>query len=320
MMAPQFEKIHIGISTCLLGQNVRFDGGHKRQRFITDVLGEYFSWVPVCPEIEVGMGMPRESVRLIRDGKDVRMVAPKSGRDWTRDMNLYTAKRLETLREHRLRGYILKKDSPTCGMERVRVYDKNNIPSNKGVGLYASALLNAYPRLPVEEEGRLQDPALRENFITRVFTYDRFLGMRERGATPGKLVAFHTGHKLLILSHHPKLYQQLGRLVAQAGSTALEPLLDEYESLLMSALESIATRKRHVNVMHHLCGFLKTQLTPQEKQELLNAIEEYRKQWVPLITPLTLLNHHLRALKHAWVEAQFYLNPYPRALALRSQI
>lgn len=314
------EKIRIGISTCLLGQNVRFDGGHKRQRFITDVLDEYFSWVPVCPEIEVGMGVPRESVRLVRDGKDVRMVAPKSGRDWTHDMCQYNAKRLEALRQQRLRGYILKKDSPTCGMERVRIYDQNHVPSSNGVGLYAGALMSAYPRLPVEEEGRLQDPALRENFITRVFAYDRFLAMRECGATPRKLVAFHTAHKLLILSHHPQRYQQMGRLVAKAGSSALEPLLDEYEDLFMSALKTIASRKRHVNVMHHLCGFLKTRLTPDEKQELLNAIEEYRKQWVPLITPLTLLNHHLRALQHAWVEAQFYLNPYPRALALRSQI
>lgn len=315
------ERIRVGISTCLLGENVRFDGGHKRDRFITDTLGAYFAWVPVCPEVEVGMGTPRETVRLAKGTDGDRMVAPKSGADWTERMRAYSEKRVETLRSQRLRGYILKKDSPTCGMSRVRRYDANGVPSRDGVGLYARSLLKAYPNLPIEEEGRLNDPALRENFVTRVFTFDRWLSLREGTPQPKDLVNFHTAHKMLLLAHDEAAYRQLGPLVASAGEVAdLDALLDAYEALMMRALKAVATRKRHVNVLQHLMGFAKRAIDGRDKDELLQLIEEYRRGWVPLATPLALLQHHLRRASHPWVSAQVYLEPYPRPLALRSTV
>lgn len=317
-MMTRKNKINIGISTCLLGEKVRFDGGHKRNRFITDVLSDHFAWVPVCPEVEVGMSTPRESLRLVEDGQRVRMVAPKSGEDWTTRMEAYSQKRVQSLKDHQLRGYILKKDSPSCGMERVRLYNQHNMAERKGVGLYAKSLMEAYPNLPVEEEGRLQDPRLRENFITRVFAYDRWCNLRAQNPQPKDLVNFHTAHKMLLLAHSEPIYRDMGPLVAQAGSMEFESLLDQYEQKLMSALKTVASPKRHANVLYHLAGYLKEHLTQSEKQELLNAIEEYRLNWVPLITPLTLMQHHFRKLKHTWVDNQVYLNPFPRSLALRS--
>ncbi len=316
----QIQKVNIGISTCLLGEKVRFDGGHKRNRFITDVLSDHFSWVPVCPEVEVGMSTPRESLRLAEDGESVKMIAPKSGQDWTERMEAYSEKRVQSLKAHQLRGYILKKDSPSCGMERVRLYNQHNMAERKGIGLYAKSLMKAYPNLPMEEEGRLQDPRLRENFITRVFTYDRWCRLRDQDVQPKDLVNFHTAHKMLLLAHSETIYRDMGPLVAQAGSAKMETLLDQYEEKLMAALKTVASPKRHTNVLYHLAGFLKEHLNQDEKQELLNAIEEYRQNWVPLITPLTLMQHHFRSLKHAWINTQVYLDPFPRSLALRSSI
>lgn len=314
------KKIRVGVSTCLLGQEVRFDGGHKRDRYIVEILGDFFTWHPVCPEVEVGMGTPRESVQLVRSEYGPRMIAPRSGHDWTEQMNKYSEERVEELKSARLRGYILKKDSPTCGMERVKLYDENGVPSKTAVGLFADPLMRILPNLPIEEEGRLQDPKIRESFVTRIFTYDRWLGLREQGARPKDLVSFQTQHKLLLMAHNERLMRELGRLVANQDDIEFEMVLNEYERLLMEALKSRASRKRHTNVMQHLTGFLKDSLATNEKNELQNVIEEYKKGWAPLITPMTLLEHHLQKIDHAWVEAQYYLNPYPRSLAIRSKV
>jgi uncharacterized protein YbgA (DUF1722 family) len=246
------------------------------------------------------------------------MVAPKSGQDWTEKMEIYSAKRVESLKGQQLRGYILKKDSPSCGMDRVRLYNHHNMAERNGVGMYAKSLMEAYPNLPVEEEGRLQDPRLRESFITRVFTYDRWCAMREQSAKPKDLVNFHTAHKMLLQVHNESIYRELGRLVAQAGTMEFETLLDQYEEKMMMGLKTVASRKRHVNVLYHLAGFLKNHLSQDDKQELINAIEEYRQNWIPLVTPLALIQHHFRSMKHSWVNAQTYLNPFPRSLALRN--
>jgi uncharacterized protein YbgA (DUF1722 family)/uncharacterized protein YbbK (DUF523 family) len=313
-------KIRVGISTCLLGQEVRYDGGHKRNQFIVEVLGDFFSWVPICPEVEVGMGTPRESVQLVRNGQATRMIAPRSGRDWTDEMLSYSQKRVESLKAEELRGYILKKDSPTCGMGRVKLYDENGVPSRDAIGLYAKVLLEIYPNLPIEEEGRLNDPAIRESFITRVFAFNRWLRMRSTEPKPKNLVEFHTQHKLLAMAHNEKLQRKMGKLVADAGVKEFADLLDEYEALLMEALKSRSNRNRHFNVMQHLTGFLKETLSSEEKAELNTVLEEYKNGWVPLITPMTLLHHHLKKLEHAWVEAQYYLAPYPASLAVRSRV
>jgi uncharacterized protein YbgA (DUF1722 family)/uncharacterized protein YbbK (DUF523 family) len=314
------ERIPVGISACLLGDEVRFDGGHKRDRFAVDVLGDYFRWVKVCPEVGAGLGVPRESYRLERKDDDVRMVGNRSGTDVTAAVTEFSKKNVERLAPERLRGFILKKDSPSCGMERVRVYDRNKSPSRTGTGIYARNLMRRYPHLPVEEEGRLNDPRIRENFITRVFTFDRWIRLLESDPKPRDIVRFHTEHKMLILAHSPKHYSALGPLVAKAGVLPTEELLAEYERRLTDALAAIASPGRHVNVMQHLAGFLKNELSHADKTELQNVIKDYGAGRIPLITPLILLYHHLKHLKDDWVEAQVYLRPYPHELGLRSAV
>lgn len=230
------ERIRIAVSACLLGQEVRYDGGHKRDPLLVETFGRYVEWVPVCPEVEVGLGTPRDPIRLERDGKDVGLVNSKMGADLTGRMRAYAEKRVAALYEENLSGYILKKDSPSCGMERVRVYDGRGVPSRNGRGLFADALLRRYPSLPVEEEGRLNDPRIRENFVKRVFAYRRLRSLFRARWTIGDLVRFHTAHKLQLLSHSPKVYATLGQLVARAKGIPRDRLRARYEAEFMKAL------------------------------------------------------------------------------------
>lgn len=313
------EKVRLGVSSCLLGQNVRFDGGHKRDPFLTELLGRYFEWVPVCPEMEIGLGAPRESLRLVGGGEGVRLVAPASGLDHTETMRAWAQRRLEQLAALELDGYILKKDSPSCGLMRVRVYPGGEgAPSRHGRGLYADELLTRFPDLPVEEEGRLHDMPLRENFIARVFCHRRWRSLLAGKPRPRDLVAFHARHKLTLMSHSPVAYRELGRIVARAGSASFAELLGEYGAGFLAAVRHRATPSRHVNVLHHLLGFLKPHLDAGDKAEILERIDAYREGLVPLVVPLTLLQHHFRRHPAEWVMEQTYLNPYPEELMLRS--
>ncbi|HSP06934.1 MAG TPA: DUF523 and DUF1722 domain-containing protein [Acidobacteriota bacterium] len=313
-------RVRVGISRCLLGDEVRFDGGHKHDGFLTGTLGRFFEWVPVCPEVEAGMGIPRESVRLLSASDGVRMVGVRSGKDFTGAMRLFCAGKVRELETSALHGFILKKDSPSCGMERVRLYDTSGMPRKHGRGMFAGELLDRFPQLPVEEEGRLHDPTLRENFIERVFAYFRWTEFVTSHPRPKDLVQFHTRHKLTILSHDRPAYQQLGRLVAKAGKCSFDQLLHEYGTLLMQALRHRATARKHANVLYHLMGYLKTALEAPDKAELASYIEEYRNGMVPLIVPLTLLLHHFRRHPSSWVLEQTYLNPYPAELMLRNHV
>jgi len=312
--------IRIGISSCLLGEEVRFDGGHKHDTLITETLGNFFQWVPVCPEVEIGLGTPRESLRLVGIAANPRLVAPKSGSDYTEKMKQWGKKQLEELHALDLHGYILKKDSPSCGMERVRVYGESAMPQRNGRGLFAAALLERFPLLPVEEEGRLHDMPIRENFIERVFAYHRwklFVASRPR---PKDVVAYHMRQKLALLAHDEPIYRRMGRLVAGAGSAKMVKLLEEYGELLMTALKTRATHRKHANVLYHLSGYLKQVLDSGDKKELLNAVESYRKGRVPLVVPITLLKHHFRRHPISWVSEQTYLEPYPDELMLRNHV
>lgn len=313
-------KIRIGISSCLLGMKVRFDGGHKHDGYLTQTLGHYFEWIPVCPEVSIGMGVPRENVRLTGTAEDPLMIAPKSGNDYTDKMKRYSDKKVHELGSSDIHGYILKKDSPTCGMERVRVYDKNTVPAKTGTGIFARYLLDGLPLLPVEEEGRLKDHRLRENFIERIFAHYRLQKLMASQPTAGKLVRFHTQHKLSLMSHSIKHYQELGRLVARAGAEKekFPELLNAYAALFMTALKMKATTRRHTNVLHHIIGFFKKVLDPEDKTELVEVIDQYREGYVPLIVPLTLIKHHLRRHPVQWMTEQIYLNPYPNELMLRN--
>ncbi len=229
---PDHMTVRIGVSSCLLGQKVRFDGGHKRDAFLVDTFGEFVEWVPVCPELEVGMGLPREAIRLVRSDSGIRLVGVRSATDHTESMTRYSARRVEKLARENLDGYILKKDSPSCGMERVKVYDPNGSPARTGRGLFAEALLARFPLLPVEEEGRLSDPRLRDNFIERVFAYRRLRDLFVGRWTTGALVKFHTAHKLTLLAHSPAAYKTLGQLVAHAAERPRAEVQAAYEEVV----------------------------------------------------------------------------------------
>lgn len=313
-------KIRVGISTCLLGENVRFDGGHKHDPFLTQTLGKYFEWTPVCPEVELGLGVPRETLRLVSTPETPRMVTTRSGQDHTAAMQDFASKRLDQLASQKIHGYVLKKDSPSCGMARVRVYNDHGMAARTGRGIFAAALLDRFPELPVEEEGRLQDMTLRENFIERVFAHHRWSGFVESSPRAKDLVDFHARQKLSLMAHSAEHYRQLGRLVAQAGRRPMQETLAAYGVLLMQCLAVRATARKHSNVLLHLMGYLKKQLDAADKAELITQIDAHRAGLVPLIVPLTLLAHHLRRHPVPWVNGQTYLNPYPAELMLRNHV
>jgi uncharacterized protein YbgA (DUF1722 family)/uncharacterized protein YbbK (DUF523 family) len=314
------EPIRIGISACLLGQKVRFDGGHKQDRYLTDTLGEYFGWVPVCPEVEIGLPTPRPTIRLESLDDEVRMVIAKEDRDLTGEMRRYAKSRVAALAKDQLSGYVLKKNSPSCGMERVRVYRDKGPPSRNGRGLFAEALLARFPNLPVEEEGRLHDPRLRENWVTRVFAYHRLRSLWSKRWTIGDLVRFHTAQKFLLLAHSPQDYRELGRLVAAAKTYDRRELRATYEAQTMAGLSKIATPAKNTNVLQHILGFFKKDLDKAARQELLDHILDYRRGLVPLVVPLTLITHHVRLLGVEYLQDQVYLRPHPKELALRNHV
>ena len=312
--------LRLGISRCLLGEEVRFDGGHKRDNFLTEVFGRYVEWVPVCPEVEAGLGTPREAMRLVGDPRHPRLVTIKSGTDHTKAVERVTAHRIQELEELDLSGYVFKKDSPSCGMERVRIYNEHGMPGRNGVGMFARAFIEQFPLIPVKEEGRLCDPALRENFIERVFCYRRWRDLVQSGVTRQALVRFHTIHKYLLLAHHPQLYQALGRLVGQVHQHRPKELAQRYGELFMKALAVKATVRKHVNVLQHILGYFKDRLRAQEKAELLGVIGDYHRGLTPLVVPLTLIKHYVRIIDVSYIHDQVYLNPHPKELMLRNHV
>jgi uncharacterized protein YbgA (DUF1722 family)/uncharacterized protein YbbK (DUF523 family) len=313
-------KIRLGISSCLLGKAVRYDGGHKLDRFLTDTLGKYVEYVPVCPEVECGMPIPREAMHLAGDPESPRLVTIKNRIDKTNQMAGWAEGRVIELEKEELMGFIFKSDSPSSGMERVKVYGENGMAIRKGVGMFARIFMQHFPLLPVEEEGRLHDPGLRENFIERVFALARWRELLAGNVSLGGLLEFHTKHKLLILSHSTRNYQELGRLVAGAKKIPVQQLLESYQKLFMEALKLSATPKKNANVLMHMAGYFKNQLTSGEKAELLEIIELYRKEMVPLIVPITLVNHYVRKYDQSYLGEQYYLHPHPIELQLRNHV
>lgn len=313
-------KIRIGISTCLLGEPVRFDGGHKRDRFITDTLGSFFDWVSVCPEVECGLPVPRESMHLEGNPESPRLVTIRTHIDHTDRMLNWARGRLRQLEKEDLCGFIFKSDSPSSGMERVRVYDKNGVPAKVGVGVFARAFMEHFPLLPVEEEGRLHDPSLRENFIERVFCLKRYRDFLNADGTVGGLVDFHTDHKMILMAHSAAVLRELGRLVAHAKDGKRREIVASYETSMLKALKLIATTKKNTNVLMHMLGFLKEHLSGDEKQEMLERIEQYRQEFIPLVVPVTLLQHYVRKYKQPYLLRQYYLNPHPIELKLRNHV
>jgi uncharacterized protein YbgA (DUF1722 family)/uncharacterized protein YbbK (DUF523 family) len=313
-------KFPIGISTCLLGENVRYNGGHALDRFLRDTLGKYVHYIPVCPEVECGFGIPRETFRLVGDPKQPHLVTSHTGVDHTNRMEAWARKRVDELQNDDLCGFIFKSDSPSSGMERVKVYDDKGVPRKIGVGVFARVFMEHFPLTPVEEDGRLHDPLLRENFIERIFTYRRYREVMEEKKDVGHFVEFHTRHKLLLMAHSPKHLKQMGNLVAHTKQLSIKEFITQYEKLLMEAISLKPSTAKHANVFHHIMGYFKKDLSAGEKQELLEVVDEYRKGLIPLIVPVTLMNHYVRKYDEAYLKEQFYLNPHPLELQLRNHV
>jgi uncharacterized protein YbgA (DUF1722 family)/uncharacterized protein YbbK (DUF523 family) len=318
---PSARPIRIGVSSCLLGEEVRWDGGHQRDRFVTDVLGTFVEFVRVCPEVGSGLSTPRETLRLVGEVDSPRLVFNKSGNEHTAPLARYAREETRRLEGLDLCGYILKKDSPSCGMERVKVYSpKGGSAVRKGVGIYARILMERFPLLPVEEDGRLNDAVLRETFVERVFAYRRWRDLLEDGFTPGRLVDFHRRHKYLLLAHSPKHYSELGRVVAQGKTVSRARLRDDYGQLFMEGMARRASVGKHYNVLQHMAGYFKDRLDDASRAELHQVLADYRARLVPLIVPVTLIRHHVRVLEEAYLADQVYLAPNPKELMLRNHV
>ena len=314
------DKIKTGISSCLLGNKVRYDGGHKLDRYITETLGQYLEWVPVCPEVECGLPVPREAMRLVGTPYSPSLVTIKTGIDHTEKMLKWAENKLKDIEKENLSGFIFKSRSPSSGIGGVKVYTPSGIPSQRGTGIFGNAFLKRFPLIPAIDDGRLHDPVLRDNFIERVFVYKRWKELTDRGLTLKGLVTFHTEHKLLILSHSQKHYAALGHLVANSRNRDLHDVQSEYINILMEGLRLLATIKKNTNVLLHIAGYFKKQFSADDKRELLEIIDHYRKGHVPLIVPITLITHYVRKFDKPYLKQQYYLKPHPVELMLRNHV
>jgi uncharacterized protein YbgA (DUF1722 family)/uncharacterized protein YbbK (DUF523 family) len=314
------EKLKIGISSCLIGEKVRYDDSHKRDSYTTETLGQYFKWVPVCPEVEYGLPVPREPMHLVGTVDSPRLVTTFTGVDHTEGMLKWAEKKLKGLENKNLCGFIFKSKSPSSGIGGVKIYSPSGILSQKGTGIFGGAFKSFFPIMPVIDDKMLHNLSLRENFIKRVFIYNGWKELVNKGGSVCDLITFHTEQKLLILSHSPKHYKSLGRLIADAKKFRIEDLQSKYIALLMDGLSLLATVKKNINVLLHIIGYFKNHLSPDDKSELLEAIENYHKGFVPLIVPITLIKHYVRKFDDSYLKKQYYLNPHPIELMLRNHV
>ncbi|MTZ14751.1 DUF1722 domain-containing protein [Pseudomonas sp. JL972] len=310
----------IGISACLLGNPVRFNGGHKQSSLCSDVLARHVEFVPLCPEVAIGLGTPREPIRLVGEPDNPRARGTvRRELDVTDALAAYGRQIATQLDD--ISGFILMQKSPSCGMERVKVYrDNGHTVPGGGSGIFARALMEARPDLPVEEDGRLNDPVLRENFLTRVYAYAQWQRLQQQGLTRKAIVDFHSRYKYQLMAAHPQQYRELGRMVASLRDCSVDEFAPGYFSQFMQALKRPATRGTHSNVLQHLSGYLKNALASEDRREMRRLIDQYRAGIVPLVVPLTLLKHHLRRHPHHYIERQAYLQPHPEDLSLRNGI
>ncbi|MBN1495633.1 MAG: DUF523 and DUF1722 domain-containing protein [Spirochaetes bacterium] len=312
------KKILIGISSCLLGEPVRYDGGHKLDHFLTDTLSGFVEYVPVCPEFEAGFGVPREAMRLVDDPESPRLMTIKSGVDLTGRMNMWIRKKLPELEKRDLCGFVFKSGSPSSGMERVKVYDAKGAARKTGAGLFAKAFMERFPLLPVEDEGRLHDIGIRENFIARVFAFHRWKQQLAADRSPAAVIEFYARHKYLLMAHSPAMQKDMGKLVARVKTMERGSFLGEFERLFMTALKYHATVKKNANVLMHMSGYFRKRLSADEKQELADMIERYRQELIPLVVPVTMIRHYVRKYGEEYLAEQYYLDPHPAELKLRN--
>ncbi|MBN2427913.1 MAG: DUF523 and DUF1722 domain-containing protein [Deltaproteobacteria bacterium] len=310
----------IGISSCLLGNKVRYDGQHKLDRYLRDQLGRFVEFVPVCPEVECGLSIPREAMRLVDIEGKHRLMTQKTGIDHTPRMQEWGKEKLDGLEQLGLCGFIFKSRSPSSGMRGVKVYKPDGGAAKSGVGIFARAFMERFPLLPVEDEGRLHDAGLKENFIERIFVFKRWQDIIRQGPSLKGLMDFHADHKLILMAHSPKVLKELGALVAGGKDRPLGELADQYVTTMMEVLKLIATTRKNTNVLEHVMGYFKKQLSSDEKAELKTLIEDYHRGLIPLIVPVTLLNHYVRKYHETYLARQHYLNPHPLELMLRNHV
>ena len=312
------DRIRLGISGCLLGQSIRFDGGHKRDAFLVDVLGPYVEWVPACPEVGAGLSAPRPSLRLVARAGETRLETADGGGDPTDDMQAWSRIALALLEATDLDGYVLKKDSPSCGLDRVRVYNSAGMPRRVGRGLFAAQLVERFPDLPVEEEGRLRDPRLREAFLERVFAHRRLKDSLSEPVSAAGVVDFHARHKLQLMAHSPGRAREMGRLVAgyrRDGSS-----LRAYRAAFGTAMSVPVSRGKNINVLLHALGYLREKVRRTTRIDLHDAVRTYASGEVPLIVPVSLIAHRVRDESITYLMHQTYFDPYPAPLGLRNAI
>jgi len=307
-------RIRLGVSACLLGQEVRYDGQHKLDRFLVETLGKYVDYVPVCPEVECGLGVPREAMRLVGDPEAPRLVTQTTKKDLTKQMLDWVARRLDELAGENLSGFIFKSKSPSSGMERVKIYNEEGAVVARGAGLFARAFIKRFPLLPVEDEGRLSDPDLRENFIERIFALGRYRDAMAGGASLDALMRFHASQKYLLMAHSEVHARKLGKMLAGGKGRRVDLFRADYERVLLEALRLNATPRKHVNVLQHMMGYFKSSLAGDEKQELLTALDDFKKGLIPLIVPITLIRHYVMKYRVTYLAGQIYLQPHPLEL------
>lgn len=310
----------VGVSACLLGHPVRYDGGHKRHAFIAGPLSAHLEFVALCPETAIGLGVPRPTIRLLGNPERPRLVGTDdSGLDVTLKMEAYGRRQAGELTD--LCGFILKENSPSCGVRRVKVFRANNgHMERKGSGVFARILRQRLPLLPMEDEGRLNDAVLRENFINRVYVMHRWQKLISKGLSRHRLIEFHTSHKYLLMAHSQAAYGRLGRRLADLSHGDLPTIAERYSEELMQTLKRRITRKRHANVLQHIMGHLKKRIDQHERRELNDSIEAYRRGEIPLSLPITLLRHLFQRYPDSYIERQLYLRPHPDGLGLRNEI
>ncbi len=312
-------KVVVGVSACLLGEKVRYDGGHRHDLLITDTLGKFFTYIPVCPEVECGLPVPREPMHLAGDIDNPRLVTIHTGIDHTGRMKKWSRDKLDEMEGAGLSGFIFKGKSPSSGMRGIKIYRDSARPVLSGTGLFAAAFMKRFPLMPVEDEGGLHDPGLRENFIERVFVYNRWQELAGNGCPAADLIEFHTRHKYLIMAHSPKHLALLGKMAGKA-SDASPDAIESYHRNLMDALRLIATPAKNTNVLQHIMGYFKKTLDHTEKEELLEIIDRYRRGLIPRIVPVTLLNRYALKYDQSYLKKQYYLNPHPVELMLRNHV
>ena len=313
------KRIPVGISRCLLGEEVRYNGGHKLSRFCRDQLGEWFRYVDVCPEVEIGLGVPREPMRLVEREGEIRVLEIKgSSNDHTDKLRNLADTHQQWISN--LCGFVFMQNSPSCGLFRVKAYHPNgNVLHTDAKGAFAQRVHELMPWLPMEEAGRLTDAKLRENFITRVFVFSEWRELTAQGLSRKNIIEFHARHKYLVLAHSQRYYKVLGKLLSRAGFYSVSTLALRYEKLLLSGLKSVAGRKGHTNALQHMQGYVSKGLSPAQREDLTNLIESYRNGDIPLVAPLVLLRHY-SGLGGEYFREQTYLQPHPKTLGLYNQV